>query len=1749
MIKKYTYKKNNYKSLIKVIFPSLLFLVMIFSLFFVSNNSKVITSLAKVFYGDNEIELDNWEISTVFYDSSVNNGNTPLTEINWDASNGGYDRGTSRRITVQINYKNTNSIQNYNLNDIKIRIPNILFSQDNNNIESSINISANDNTHSGYDWNVKMMNKYGNIASNIFTTQYYLFTNNVIFSERSNYEGSIQIIYVITPTAEKDSTQNSIGTIEFTDTCEHTINEEIHATLYSTNENDSINSNTINFSYYREYIHPWHKSQISLTKTANKIRAMDHLENYSDYTWVNYEFNAKDSKKSGIIKTSHETMPYYERGLLVKESTATLKEVIPKNCIVYDLNGHVIEPTYTNDTESTYIIPVKPINGYNSTYNLSNKIGSIIVGYPKTEFNEQNNNLLINNEVQLYGAYQTEDNIELIASSNTNVNLNNFSFGYSGSLYSLRKIENDTTKMKYQDIINNSVQASSSWTLYASAKYTGKKMRVKIGDDLLYSTASDGSITKLNDNDYYFSNIYFYNPENGYGQRLETEKYDCELWVRYAGENDYIKYDSFKNKSNSWSLSELENKVVGYYIIINDLKESINEDYNIIRTSTRFIKEDIPLEGDLYNFGYLQVYLEENDNYFLVNEPTVESYNNLFTYDNIAAYDLETYGSYLQRSVANSSWEYYTVHNIDSMMKVRKSASETVQNPSEEKYTGSFSISADFLTHYTLNATYAEQYGEKDAVKGFVLYDLVPEGIKVTSTSEDILNSEYLDTFSGKLYSPYTKTIINDSDYLEVAKRNTIVNVYNNWKGTGRTLIKISVDLSEFPVIFSTYIPDKHATAFRYNYEISYNNYLELGSTYTNNCYGEFLHKQEGQSYYTNGSSNLNYMTLDDGSLDSDAIDINENGISDEYLAVEKDTAILRNAVATYQDVQVSVQSDLSNFDTGKVETSNDSEYTYKLRARTGTNDVTNLVIYDSLENYAKDPNMEFIEASKGYHKWKGEFLGIDTSYAESKGYTIRTYYSESDQPGSLKDDNSWQLYTNSVDKTKVKSIAFEYLDENNNSAVLPANSLTYVLIRMKSPNDENLKTLAYNGCWTEWNAIDSVTGRPVDFITGINSNIVKVALPNSVEPIDIDLEINKYWKDNNSMNLRPNTINIQVVPDGDITKAIDVPLGTTNIDPNNSNHWKTTISVPKYDLDGNTIAYTLREEETILDNGYKYTPEVNDNSITNTLMKEIELKKIWKDNNNSYLTRPSNVTYKIKQNNSLYQEVTFTGDYSTNEWTKTITVPVYDDSNREYNYSIEEVNVNNYTSSCENYTCTNTLSGNDTLNIKKNWVDNNNSYNTRPSSIMVNVLQNNTTYRGISLTNNNNWTNAITVPKYDSNGVKYNYTIEENQIEEYGLVEYNQNNYNITNTLKTNISLTITKNWIDDNNSNNTRPDELKITLLQNDNEYRELTLTGNTNTWTTTIEVPKYDNNQRKCSYSIREITDNLNSDYSDITYSEEELSVTNKLNKKQDLIIKKKWLDQDNKYLTRPSNVSINVLKDGEVYRTIELSGDSNIWTYTINDVDVYDSNGRKYIYTIEETVSLDKYKNITYDQTNLEVTNELTEVPTVTLYFTVVNGYIDPKTGEMRYDDFGLNEIMKQYNVNPEDEYIFKFELQNTTSGKLYEGKLSTKGILEFDDLPYGEYKAVEGEDKLFKFVDMLEIEEVNGVKFEKRGKEGYITIEPTGQNIIYGAKIINKIEAPITNPKTSAKGLFLLLTILIITLISFIFIKKKKELYN
>ena len=910
---------------------------------------------------------------------------------------------------------------------------------------------------------------------------------------------------------------------------------------------------------------------------------------------------------------------------------------------------------------------------------------------------------------------------------------------------------------------------------------------------------------------------------------------------------------------------------------------------------------------------------------------------------------------------------------------------------------------------------------------------------------------------------------------------------------------------------------------------------MENGNSYTNRVYAEFLNPTNNQTLY--GGT---YEVIDDGRVDIDARDINNNSITNERLTSGLVNIVIVNAISTNQDVQVSTQTDLNDYETIKATSSFDSEYNYKLRVRTGQNDVTNLIIYDSIEKYAKDSSQSFINAYGVRKYWQGEFLGVDTSYAESKGYNVKVYYSESAQPGSLKEDASWQEYTDSIDKTKVKSLAFEYLDKHGDPAIVPANSLTYVLVKMQAPTEE-YKTFTYNGCWTEWNAIDPKTNQPVDFVTGINSNIVKVALPSSIEPEDIELTLTKKWNDNsNSLNKRPENVTFRIIPNDDYSKATDVTFGGTG------NTWTYNVTVPKYDDDGEEIEYTIKEDTINLEENYKYVPSVDNYEVTNTLYKNIVITKNWLDNNNSYLTRPPNITVKVYQNGNYYKDLNITGDYSTNTWTGSLSVPVFDNSGNEYTYTVDEISVDNYKTSCENLVCTNLLTGEDKITITKEWIDKDNEYQTRPSSINVILKQNGNDYQDVTLTGNDStWeSDEITVPMYDNNGVKYTYTIIENTIPSYGLVDYDQENFKITNTLKEKTLLTITKIWKDNSNEYGTRPDSLSITLLQNGTEYQTISLSGNTNTWTTTIEVPKYDDNQQEYTYTIKEVNDNLE-DYQDITYSDDDLTVTNGLKKDYDLTITNKWIDHNNDYQTRPNSINVKILQNGEEYQAIEMSGNSNEWTKTIT-VPYYDSNNKKYEYTIVEDLEISKYGCITYDQTTYTITNELTDIPKVTVYFTVLNGYVEPGTNEIKYDEEGFREMLKRHNIDPDSDYEFTFELQNIETNEIYEGKLSTKGILEFEDIPYGDYRALEGKDDIFEFVSMESIGDVLGVKFTPGKNGGIISISPTGQDIIYGANITNKITAPMKNPNTSSRTILLVTSVilLVVSLITILLIRKR-----
>ena len=1299
-----------------------------------------------------EVETDNWELELVFYDSTVNNGKTPLTQIDWDASDGSYREGETRVVTVQINYKNTNTTMAYQPGELKLSINNLAYklnSSSSAQLSSKINVGANDLTHIGYDWNFCSKKSDEN----------YVFENNTIIEKNNNFEGTIQIQYELTSMGDNENKYYPYYYPEpYLDECTHSYNVEIYAIL-----DNKIESNIIFFDYIRLYKHPWGRITFEVNKTAKKIQSYDGLgKDASKYIWVNYSF----THTNVLANTKYPN---------ISANTAFYRDKIPNECIVYSSDLKLLQP----DENGYYEISAKYSNS-DASY--------IYVGYPKEIYNEENGNLNIRNDVDFYGKYTDREEYELLDSAYININLEDYNFSYTGDLYGIEKSKVFDGGMRTQDIINELEHNKTTFLLKPAVIYTGTQMTLKVGDDILFATSNNGYPVKLNDDEYYFSKVnwvskYF---KNGMGVTIPGNKYDCELWVRYKDTSEYALYDSFKNPliNKTWSF-EKSDGIVGFYFIIHNLEESLKCNA-LIEAKTVFTKKDIPDSGILYNFDYLQVFFKDDDgNLILQNEQELDSYDNLITKDDIATFDMQTYGLYLQRAYGKSEWNYYDLKQPKYIIYADKEFNEKIiQDNSNEYFSGSCNLSCGIAASNNIcfEKDYISEYDKEYVINGFRIYDLLPAGMELSSTNEEIINSLSVSLgVNGKYYGD-----IYDEDFNKLSKSElkelieTKIIIKKNWNNSGRTKIEIIGTFKKGIYIFWTEANSMYSKInfhYKYSFYIKFEDYLEYGNVWVNYCYANYTDNPKGGLFQNYNS------TIDAGTHDKDAVDINEDGSTTDRLAYKKAQTTITSVVSTHQDVQTSVKTDQSYYSTGSVQSSNNSEYEYKLRVRTGQNDVTNLVIYDSLEEYTKDNKGNFIAAHGDNKHWNGNLLGIDTSYAESKGYTVKTWYSENSQPDALYDDNGninpeWKeferpvepvysnglkikfsdnsrtysssdyvyiyyfkdgkyyrspsiygtsiagkeievpstdfyLYwhTNSTERNyygfaidsiepiktnaaftstvsslpnyevtalkgtdypesmhnpynegttnqlwhytgetvvledgyeitplnNVKSFAFEYLDSEGNPAILPANSLTYVLIRMKSPVDESITSLAYNGCWTQWNALDEFD-RPVDFVTGINSNIVKISLPNSGRGSYI-VKHEYYMRDYNGNLILENTYSENEVSNIVIDTIIKAEE-QNHIEENNNKQYIFTEDsgditikenevseiVLKYVRDEEYGSYQVKHEYYVKEKDDNLTlentvlEEVVPNIVINTIIKADEQNHIENNNNKQYV-------------------------------------------------------------------------------------------------------------------------------------------------------------------------------------------------------------------------------------------------------------------------------------------------------------------------------------------------------------------------------------------------------------------------------------------------------------------------------------------------------------------------------------------------
>lgn len=272
------------------------------------------------------------------------------------------------------------------------------------------------------------------------------------------------------------------------------------------------------------------------------------------------------------------------------------------------------------------------------------------------------------------------------------------------------------------------------------------------------------------------------------------------------------------------------------------------------------------------------------------------------------------------------------------------------------------------------------------------------------------------------------------------------------------------------------------------------------------------------------------------------------------------------------------------------------------------------------------------------------------------------------------------------------------------------------------------------------------------------------------------------------------------------------------------------------------------------------------------------------------------------------------------------------------------------------------------TISGTKTWVDNNNAYQTRPESIVVNLIAGNdiVAEQEVRPDAEGNWTYTFTnLPKYDDNKNEIIYQVSENELDNY-TYQVSEKGYDIKNTIKQDSTVKVegTKIWIA---PAGTEFPEVTIKLLRDGIEYKTTKVTAN-NTYSFT-GLDKYDlTDGHVYSYTVEEVVP------TGYTSKQEGNNFVNTI--KQEYVSlsgSKIWIDPEGK---KHDTITLQVYQNNEPYKvngvdySIELADGTTTFSFTGLPKYKVDSEGNYVL--VNGKVQLNEYKVVeTTGQTGYSV----------------------------------------------------------------------------------------------------------------------------------------------------------------------------------
>ena len=280
------------------------------------------------------------------------------------------------------------------------------------------------------------------------------------------------------------------------------------------------------------------------------------------------------------------------------------------------------------------------------------------------------------------------------------------------------------------------------------------------------------------------------------------------------------------------------------------------------------------------------------------------------------------------------------------------------------------------------------------------------------------------------------------------------------------------------------------------------------------------------------------------------------------------------------------------------------------------------------------------------------------------------------------------------------------------------------------------------------------------------------------------------------------------------------------------------------------------------------------------------------------------------------------------------------------------------------------------TINVNKNWQDNDNQDGKRPEKITVELYRNNENepVETVTIDASSDWKYVFSnLPKYDEDKNEITYRVVEETVPEYDTeYEISDNGVEIYNHhTPEKVSVEGSKTWNDNNNQDGIRPDSITVELLKTVNgtttsmgeNYKQV-LTGNKLDYSWS-NLPVYEAGER-ITYTVKEVGEEngkiagKNGKEYKVEYDSNGMNITNSYEpEKTEVSGRKTWNDSSNQDGVRPDSITVELLKTvdgtttsmGDNYKRTLTGNTVDTVDYSWSDLPVYEA-GKRITYTVKE-----------------------------------------------------------------------------------------------------------------------------------------------------------------------------------------------------